>query len=328
MKNQIENLLLQCSGLDFGLVELSDGEKEFCSQMNDEVISMCRSLPESTQADALFLLMRCFHIPIGQDLSFFMDYHVPAWSIIYWLIQSMHGEKALKPKDTISAKTAHGMALLLHPIDDHLNDSELPATHLTLLVRSQLWMRMNNALKCMAADVERGTEIVKGFINDYYSSITSSQEVISLNSYCERFRKQMATGFIVPVLIMKKMSADDKFISAVKSAYASFGIAWRLLDDINDLEDDMLNGTKSGVYFCLPDNIKYHWDRDTADRNGIPAELILDSILENNIVEKIENRICKELTSAATVLNRHNLSGLADEFHALSITRSRRQNQV
>ena len=74
MENRIENPLSFCSGIDFGDVNLSDGANEFCSEMNDEVISFCKSLPESTQADALLFFMRYFRIPLGQDLSFFSNY--------------------------------------------------------------------------------------------------------------------------------------------------------------------------------------------------------------------------------------------------------------
>lgn len=317
--SEVEELLLSCSKADFGAVELSDGKKEFCNELNQEVISLCRTLPEATQTDALMLLMKCFRISMGQELAFFMNYYVPAWSIIYWLIQSVPEGNALNSEDILDAKTAHSMALLLHPIDDHLNDNELPATHLTLLIRSQLWMTMNNALNRLAGMVNGGTDIVAGFLNDYYSSIIKSQKHLSLTDYCERFKKQMSTGFIVPGLLMNKMGVDEQFSRAVQSAYAHFGIAWRLLDDINDIKDDMMKGTASAVYVCLSDEVKCHWDAEAEKKDGGVIRIIINHVRENRIVEKIETKISQGLKSAANDMDNYSMSGLADEFRSLVI---------
>jgi hypothetical protein len=230
MADKIKDLLSSCSEIDFGAVNLSDTEKEFCSELNNEIVSLCKSLPESTQTDALLLFMRYFRIPFGQGLSFFRNYYVPAWSTIYWLIQSAPEGKGLAQEDRQNAKIAHSMAMFLHPFDDHLNDGQLPVTHLALLLRSQLWMIMNNAFSRLADGIDGGKEIVQGLIDDYYSSIRSSKDNLSLDNYCDLFRKQMATWLIVPVLMTKKMTTNEEFTDAIQTAYGSFGIAWRLLD--------------------------------------------------------------------------------------------------
>lgn len=320
MEDKVEDFLSYCSEIDFGTVNLSEREKEFCSELNSEVISLCKSLPKSTQADALLLLLRYFRIPFGQEFSFFRNYYTPSWSIIYWLIQYGLEGKGLGQKDIKNAKTAHSMALLLHPIDDHLNDNEWPVTHLALLLRSQLWMTMNGALRRLTDEVDGGEEIVGGFLDDYYSSIRSSKEILSLDYYCDLFRKQMATGYIAPALIMRKMAANEEFDHAIRAAYGSFGIAWRLLDDINDIQTDMMNGTKSAIYSCLPTNIRDYWSKrseEEFDKQSVCFKAILDYILENDVIEKIKERICTELNSAAAIADDCNMTGLADEFRYL-----------
>ena len=136
MSDKIEDLLSYCSKIDFGVVNLSSREKEFCNELNIEIFSLCKSMPDSTQTDALLFIMKYFKAFFDKDRNFLQYFYVPAWSIIYWLIQSCPEEKRLKQKDIKNAKTAHAMAMLLHPLDDHLNDNELPATHLTVLLRS------------------------------------------------------------------------------------------------------------------------------------------------------------------------------------------------
>ena len=317
MEDKFKDFLSFCSEIDFGTVRLSNGEEDFCRELNNEVILLCNSLPRSTRTDALLLLMRYFHIPIGWELSFFANYYAPSWSIIYWLVQSTPESKVLKPKDVRYAKSAHSMALLLHPLDDHLNDSELPVTHLTMLLRSQSWMIMNDALGRLADETYRGKEIVECLIDDYYSSISCANKILSFDGYCEHFKKQMATGLIAPELIMRKMNVSQEFSHAVMTAYASFGIAWRLLDDINDIKADMMKGNHSAIYHRLPEDLRYQWAKNIENKNDCWAEDIIDYIIKHRIIEKIKERICVELNSAAVIADNCNLTGLAGELRCL-----------
>lgn len=318
MEDKIKDLLSSCSEIDFGPVNLSEGEKEFCNELHDEVISLCECLPKATEADARKFFKKYFRIPGNQELSFFSNYYAPAWSIIYWRIQSTTGGNVLKQKDKKNAKKAHSMALLLHPLDDHLSDGQLPVTYLALLLRSEAWMIMNAALKRLADGVDGGEKIIQGFIDDYYSSNRSSNEILSLESYCNHFRKQMATWLIVPVLMTKKMTKNEESTLAIQSAYESFGIAWRLLDDINDIQIDMMTGAHSSIYTCLPKDIKIHWDSRTEDKRESYHKIILDYIVGNSVVESIKDRICAELDSAASIVADHDMTGLASELRCLS----------
>lgn len=317
MSDKIEDLLSYCSRVDFGAVNLSGEEKEFCNELNIEIFSLCKSMPDSTQTDALLFIMKYLKASFDKDLNFLKYFYVPAWSIIYWLIKSCPKEKGLRQRDNKDAKTAHTMAMLLHPLDDHLNDNELPTTHLTLLLRSQAWMIMINAFNRLADKVEGGNEIVQDFINKYYFSICSSERIESLDDYCDKFRKQMATWLIVPVLLIRKISANEKFSDAILNGYGSFGIAWRLLDDIKDLEIDMMKGTHSSLYCCLPEDKKRMWDNNSAGKNRNSAKYILNYILQTKVIDIIRERIYDELESAAAVTSQFGMTDLADEYRCL-----------
>jgi len=320
MEDKISDLLPSCSGIDFGDVSLSDAEKKFCREWNNESILFCKSLPESTQTEALLFFLKYARTSF-EKLDLFRLYYVPAWSIIYWLNQSGHGGGGINQVDIKNAKAAHFMAMFLHALDDHLADHQVPATHLTLLLRSQAWMIMNNALSSLADGVDGGTKVVERFLDDYYSSIRGSAEIESLDRYCELFRRQMATWLIVPVLMAKKMGPDAEFCEAVQSAYGSFGIAWRLLDDIHDIAADMISGVHSAIYVCLSKDIQNCWEKNrrgkTRNETGSSAKPILNYILQNRIIERIKARICSELVSAAAIADTHDLPGLANEFRCL-----------
>jgi hypothetical protein len=318
-----ENLtgkVLSCAEIDFGVVKLSEEEKAFCRQLNREILLLCKSLPQSTQIDALSFLIEYAGVSFNQEINFFKNYYVPAWSVIYWMIGSCSEDKKPTNSDIKHAARAHAMAMFLHSLDDHLNDGQISVTHLSLLLRSQAWMRMSNSLGYLCAEVNRGEDIVNNFIDDYYFSVCNSEEIDSLDDYCNFFRKQMATWLVVPVLLAEKIAGDDRFTRAIQRAYESFGIAWRLLDDIQDIEKDMTVGTHSAIYYSLTEDMKNMWDKKLKAKKDCSnkfTKAILDFVLNRGVINAIIRRICSELESAAAVAESINMSDLKNEFCAM-----------
>jgi len=262
----------------------------------------------------------------------FVNYfkYAPAWSILFWLHRSCPDNRNLDPKYVKDAKTAHTMAMFLHAFDDHLTDGQWPVTHLALLMRSQSWMIMNQAYKRLAKGVEKGAAIVREFIDDYYSSICKSDETQSLDCYCALFRKQMATWLIVPILLARRICADEEFSHSVQAAYSSFGIAWRLLDDLQDIEKDMIKGVHSSIYVCLNEDLRGWWDKNTEekkDRNNDCVQTILSYVLEEKVIDTIMDRVCNELESAASIADSCSMPGLAGEFRCLMKPLRKGQNR-
>jgi len=321
MEEKISAWLTSCSETDFGEIHLSDEQNRFCHQWSDESILLYKSLPKSTQTEATLFFAKYAKTSFT-EFNLFRMYYVPAWSIIYWLMQSDPDNVELTPEDIKHAKTAHFMAMFLHALDDHLNDHQVPVTHLTLLLRSQSWMMMNTALDSLAAKVDGGQHLASRLIDDYYASIGNSHAMTSLDSYCDLFRKQMATWLIVPTLMTRKLTDDNKFSEAIQRAYGSFGIAWRLLDDIQDIETDMITGVPSSIYICLSSDIRDRWEKAHADKKEIEPDTrvktVSNYIKQNKIIETIKTRIYRELMSAATIADEIHLPGLANEFRCLS----------
>ena len=157
MEDKLSNFLSSCSAIDFGDIDLSDPEKEFCRQLSRQVLSLCKSLPPSVQTDAVFFLMRYGRMSLAEELNFFKTTTtLPAWSIIYWLAHLHDDYRGLSRECVRDALTAHAMAMLLHSLDDHLNDGEMKVTHLNLLLRSQAWLTMNAGFNRLAGAVSSG----------------------------------------------------------------------------------------------------------------------------------------------------------------------------
>ena len=320
MNSRITELLSFCSRVDFGIVPLSREEKSFRVELNREMLLLCENLPKSMQTKSALFFMKYLHASFDENLNFVKYFYTPAWSILFWLHRSCPDNKRLSSKHMKNAKTGHIMAMFLHAFDDHLTDGQLSVTHMALLMRSLSWMIMNRAFERLAKGVERGPAIVRDYIDDYYSSIGTSEEMESLDSYCAFFTKQMATWLIVPVLMAKRMCSDDEFVRSVQAVYSSFGIAWRLLDDLQDIENDMMKGIHSSIYTCLPDEIRKGWDRvkeEEADGNGGSAGRVLNYVLASGIIDIIRKRICSELESAASRADSCFMTGFADELRCL-----------
>jgi len=322
MKSRIRDYLRNCETIDFGKAKLSKAEGAFYRQFCNEILSFCRSLPLSAQTDAMFFLMKYSGLNLGDEPDFFANYYSPTWSIIYWLTQNRSLPKMrLKKEDVTSAITAQSMAMFLHSLDDHLTDGQVPVSPLTLLLRTQAWTIMNRAFRTLADGVPAGRRTIHRFIDEYYSSIQDSKELKSLDNYCDLFRRQMAIGMITPTLLSMKMTGISDFTRNLQIAYGSFGIAWRLLDDIRDIGGDIEKGTESSIYLCLPEKIRTQW-KNNIFRNRRVAKAatksILIHILEHSLIDKIKERICTELDSAASLVGGHKMIGLAHEFRCLA----------
>ena len=318
MKDRITDFLHYCKNIDFGKVELSRPESAFYKRFNNEIFTFCRSLPESAQTDAMLFFMRYSKVNLGGKLDFFSNYYPPTWSILYWLTHNgTLGAKRLKERDVASAITTQSMAMFLHSLDDHLTDHQLSVSPLTLLLRSQAWAIMNRACCDLAEGVSAVERSARGFIGEYYLSLQHLKESKSLDSYCDLFRRQMAIGMIAPTFLSLKMNGSSDFIKKIQSAYNSFGIAWRLLDDIKDIDSDIEKRSHSAIYVCLPKSVRTHWDRSRPAAKQ-PTNAILKHVLEKNLIDKIKERICAQLYIAASIVEAHNMTGLAQEFRCLA----------
>jgi hypothetical protein len=301
----------------FGHVTLTEGAAAFRHAMNCEMMGLFRSLPPSTHTDAVVFCMQHFRTPFFPEFDYFRNYPAPAWSVLHWIEQHGDGRLPLAPEDGCPARTAHAMALFLHPLDDHLNDGQLPANHLHLLLRSQAWLRMHAALDRLAIHVPKGPAIVRGYIDAYYASIGSSPAIPTLEGYSTHFRNQMATGLIVPVLLAK-MGAGDAFAAAIENAYGAFGVAWRLLDDLQDMAADMASGSHSAIYFCLPSAVQKQWDQPSRGEDRARYDAIRTAVKSGGIFEAITVKIRKELTQAASAMDAVQMTGLAEELLCLA----------
>lgn len=322
MRERIEDFLLSCEAVDFGKPNLSKAESIFYHRFGNEMVSLCRSLPESSQTDAMLFLMRYSGLQLGDAPDFFANYYPPIWSVLYWICSDHPlAAQRLKEQDLTNAVTGQSMAMFLHSLDDHLTDGQVAVSSLTLLLRSQAWESMNRSFSALAEGVPDGEGIVRNYVDDYYAANQDPTRVQSLDGYCDLFRKQMGILMPAPVLLAMKLTGTSEFTKDIEVAYGSFGIAWRLLDDIKDLGEDIKKGAASAVYLCLPDDMKSHWRNNSAGLQGPPEEsmyIVLEYVRRHGLVHRLKHRIYAELEKAAGIVEAHRMDDLAAEFRRLA----------
>ncbi len=300
--------------IDFGTILCDKSMTGFYERLNETVVGLVRSLPRSVQSDAMFFMMQYGKISLGEPLDFFKNYYPPIWTLLYYLLERGSG---ISPDTAESAISSHALALQLHSLDDHLNDGEIPCSHLTLLLRGQAWHLMTASLEKITDNNRYKSEILHKFIDDYYSSITNSTKIDDLDTYCETFRLQMATVSAVPDLVMELSGIADREREDILSAFTSFGVAWRLLDDIHDLEEDLARGIESAVYLALPVEGQSLWTKSAETGETYIKEETLAYIVKTGAVTKITGRILDEMESAATAAEKRGLPAYGQELREL-----------
>lgn len=323
MAHRSEEITEVCKNMAFGCVELSMGEKKFYADLNRQLVFLCNTLPEPVKHQATIFLFEYAGLTLGDEMDFFRFFHPPVWSIIYWIHNCDQCCRAPKTDEYIHSLIAHAMSLFLHSLDDHIHDGDIRASHLLLLLRSNAWILMNDSLKKLAEENPAEIDFIDSRINEYYAAILPEKKPESFEDYCALFKRQISTWIITPMLTIKKLICNDKFTADIKESYESFAVAWRLMDDLNDLEQDILDGTHNAVYYNMSAEGMAAWD---SLYEGYPysndpekqIEEIFAAIRDDKVVEKTVNRICGELKKASEIAEKHGINGLSGQYCALA----------
>ncbi len=300
----------------------------FYSLINNAVMMLVRSLPSTAQTSAMMFFLRYAGIVPGQPLDFFKNYYSPVWSCIPHIIHKINNVCAIVTDEFVNhAATAHAMIMLLHSLDDHIHDGQIKPDHLILLIRSQMWKLLWDAITMLCSIIPNGMDIVNTCMDRYYASIVHNNSSC-LEDYLHNFKDQMATGLIVP-LITTQLTGHTSLQKGVRASLEHFGIAWRILDDIHDIEDDLYTGRISAVTLSLPQKMKRRFaELVKQESNTMQGEEMRSHNYDSfnkfalevhnvGIVNKLVKRIIVELEASAHYAHNAGLSGLEQEINDL-----------
>ncbi|MEW6526045.1 MAG: hypothetical protein AB1444_05170 [Spirochaetota bacterium] len=297
--------------------------------LNDAIITLVRSLPRSVQTSAMIFFIQHTGIEPGENMDFFRNYYSPIWSIIPHII-TRSTDTQVKQEFMYRAAIAHAMVMFLHSLDNHINDGQVVPDHLTLLIRSQAWKLFWDSISILCPIIHKGEEIVNSCLDRYYASMITYKVIDDLEEYLHIFRDQMATGLIVPLLAVE-LAGDISMEESVKNSLESFGLAWRIYDDIQDMMDDLNNGRNSAVTLSLPGEVRCRWNEflkigtTVIEGENIPEHkndninMLEEMIQDSGVIPILKKRIIKELKTAAKHVEDIGLPGLSDEIMKLLV---------
>jgi hypothetical protein len=312
----MNDILKRYKNAAFGTISLDEDEQIFYNDMNNHMIKLFRALPSSVQTEAILFIISYTGNTFGKELNLLSKFYTPLWSTIYWIAKLKSNKYQLNKEEYDNLLNAHANTMFLHAFDDHLNDDEIVSSHLTILIRSQAWYLQQKSIEKFIPNIKKGRNIADEYFNNYYNAICSTEEFNSIEEYSKNFRNEMATVTLFPVLTSIKLTKDKKFTNDIKNAYESFGIAWRLLDDLTDIEDDINNSALSGVYYMLPEEGKRLWKDSNKKRY---VKKIYSIIEKNKIGDKLVKMIIEELKFSSKTVKEHGMHELADQFNQLGL---------
>lgn len=270
------------AGLDFGVVSEGTEIGRLRQAMNASMIQVAASLPEplGKRAKQLFLELG------PTDGDFMRLFYVPMWSFLHHL-----GADAGLQSHSVSqscAQDAHAMALLLHLLDDHLCDGQLPATMTLLQLRTEAWQRFRASSLALSEQLGGDAGLFDEMAGLYLASVERAEDAADLDAYEQRFRWQMSTWTLVPRLI-GYAAGGQAGAEALVGILEEFGVAWRLLDDIQDFYDDACKGERTSVWLELDREGRRSWDACHASFKATGA---CDAVLLDRLNAAIGNSGC------------------------------------
>ena len=254
---------------------------------------------------------------------------MPIWSSIPHVIAKANIIK-IHNKSISHAAKAHAMIMLLHSLDDHINDGQIAPDHLTILIRSQAWKIFCETISELCSLMHDDSDIVNTLIDNYYASIFPPKAPKDIEEYLNLFKMQMSTGLIVPLLIARFVGGTN-LEQRVRALIESFGVAWRILDDIQDMEYDLDRGCTSAVTLSFfkegMSMLSETIDVENTNINGKTVmslnnkqiQLLRSSKYYDDIISKLKDRMITELNTSIQLANDVGLNGLSKELRELRI---------
>jgi hypothetical protein len=321
MISQAKNLHDIRKGIVFGEVILSEKEEYFYGLLNSRISELCRSLPEHVQNKTMFFMLNYSHVNIGEPQDFFKNFYKPVWTIIPSMAESGSATCELSKSQYKTASAGQAMTLFMHSLDDHLNDGEVAPSHLLLLLRSQGWLLLREAISEFAVNKDE-RELADFLVNQYYEGMYPDKEPVSLDEYCDLFKKEISTWYIMPMLAAKKVFGNMEAAAGIKKAMEHFGVAWRLLDDIQDAEEDLSFSRHTALYHSLPADAKMLWDSAAHIKAGGSTvddirERVYRELSDGNRLGALLERIVRELDEASIAAEALGMQGLSEQYKAL-----------
>ncbi len=245
----------------------------------------------------------------GSD-DFFRLFYQPVWSFLHWFDNRVSSD----------AVRAHTLALFLHLWDDHLADGQLAKNALRQRIQQIGWRHFERNT-CSFLQQTSGVKptLFDRHVARYKKSISTPCPKNRLSSYCDHFRKQIATWTLIPYAVGHGEGGKNagRDLSRIIELFST---AWRLVDDWEDIDEDIVAGSHSSVYLLLDQEGRSAWDSCSVNNAG---EKKLDDqswlqVMQHagrcGVEDQLAAAIGQNLDDAAACADQNAWTDLADEI--------------
>jgi hypothetical protein len=271
----------------FGSVGMTAGSSGLRLQMNICLEQLLiNDLPAELSEQGQQLLAQ-YYPPNSDDL--FSLFYQPVWSFLHWF-------------DDVPecAVTAHAVALFLHLWDDHILDRQLAETEVTLAVRDTLMRAMEQSFIEFSSPLTESLSY-REQSDRYSAALKNTTQLATLPEYMARFREQIAIWTLVPHWLVFNQSGQ-RAADAMVQVIENFCMAWRLVDDIEDIDQDIKQKSKTAVYLAATDKGKQLWQKSEIAQH-VTASGQSDSYCELLSVLHAAGTVDELLNQARSYLN-------------------------
>lgn len=238
--------------IDFGQVRQSKALQRLAAMLEGEIRGPILDLPASLRDEATGLL----DAYPGPGRPFIGLFYVPIWSFLAHVVTDANRQP---DADTLkAAQTAHALSLFLHLWDDHLTDNQMATDVLRLQLRSLAWQRFDTAVGHLAAQLPDGGERIAGLVSLYLTSIHRPPVVSGFDAYCARFNAQAGIWRVAPTAF-GILTGGEQAATRLDQVICDFAAAWRVMDDLQDLDADVRSGQDNAVFHLLDADEKRVW---------------------------------------------------------------------
>lgn len=297
------------TAIDFGAVSLGPDLARLRATLGDCLQRTAARLPPAWLPEAQRVLAGYS----GGRGDFFRLFYVPTWSFLHWVPAS--AGRPL-PSDGLSlAHRAHALALFLHLWDDHLCDGQLVTDLLRLQLRTLAWEACTAAGRGLAHALGADPSRFEALAAEYLVSAHARGVVCDLDAYIRRFRSQVALWTAVPAWLGAAV-AGPAAGTALATAVEEFAVAWRLLDDIQDIHLDSRAGRESAVWYMLDPARRALWAACAAEvePDGAAWPALVASIQSSGCLPSLLTAVGAHLRRAACLTATHGWSALSAEL--------------
>jgi hypothetical protein len=225
--------------IDFGQPAPLPAIDALADRLNNEIMALAAGLPPPLRDEATGILKG--YAPGSRFIDLF---YRPVWSFLHWMPQ--HTDPALLGH----ACRVQAMSLFLHLWDDHLSDGQIAPDLLRLHLRSLAWQALHDGAEALRAHTPLPPDAAGSLVESYLAAVHRPGLVDSLDAHAERMVAQVGIWRIVP-LLYGHIAAGPRGAAGLTRIVERFSVAWRLMDDIQDVAADICGTQQNAVALAL-----------------------------------------------------------------------------